>query len=110
MGFERIFVHILFFNDFCGFEKVDEESKEGFSSLMTLSEKLKLNLQEDDFIELLAVQHEELTNEELMELKAQRNDKERQKEEVIEETKRFVIQEMARGFSLLEEALLVFEA
>ena len=45
-----------------------------------------------------------------MELKAQRNDRERQEEEVIEETKRFMIQEMARGFSLLEEALLVFEA
>ena len=109
MGLERIFVHIFFY-DFCGFEKVDEDSKEGFSNLMTLSEKLKLNLQEDDFTELLAVQHEELTNEELMELKAQKNERERQKEEVIEETKRFMIQEMARGFSLLEEALLVFEA
>ena len=51
-----------------------------------------------------------INNEELMELKAQRNDRERQEEEVIEETKRFMIQEMARGFSLLEEALLVFEA
>ena len=56
MGFGRIFS--TFFDDFCGFEKVDEESKEAFSNLVTLSEKLKLNLQ-DDFIEL-AVQHEEL--------------------------------------------------
>ena len=37
----------------------------------------KLDLQEDDFIELLAVQHKELTNEDLMELEAQRKDKER---------------------------------
>ena len=37
-------------------------------------------------------------------------ERERQKEEVIEETKRFMIQEMARGFSLFEEALLIFEA
>ena len=37
-------------------------------SVMTLSKKLELDLQEDDFIELLAVQHEELTNEDLMEL------------------------------------------
>ena len=35
---------------------------------------------------------------------------ERQEEEVTEEPKRFTTQEMARGFSLLEEALLVFEA
>ena len=41
----------------------DKESKEVFSNLVTLREKLELDLQEDDFIELLAVQHEELTNE-----------------------------------------------
>ena len=36
---------------------MDEESKEIFSNLVTLSEKLKLNLQEDNCIELLAVCH-----------------------------------------------------
>ena len=35
---------------------------------------------------------------------------ERQEEEVTEEPKRFMMQEMARGFSLFEERLLVFEA
>ncbi|XP_057390086.1 tigger transposable element-derived protein 1-like isoform X2 [Balaenoptera acutorostrata] len=100
-----------FVHDFRGFEKVDEESKEVFSNLVTLSEKLELDLQEDDFIELLAVQHEELTNEDLMELEAQRKDEEGQEEEeVTEEPKRFTTQEMARGFSLFEEALVVFEA
>ncbi|TEA27056.1 hypothetical protein DBR06_SOUSAS34510007, partial [Sousa chinensis] len=96
-----------FVHDFRGFEKVDEESKKVFSSLVTLSEKLELDLQEYDFIELLAVQHKELTNEDLMELEAQRKDEERQEEEeVTEEPKRFMTQEMARGFSLFEEALL----
>ena len=33
-----------------------------------------------------------------------------EEEEVTEELKRFTTQEMARGFSLFEEALLVFEA
>ena len=57
------------------------------------------------------MQHKELTNEDLMELEAQRNDEERQEEEeVTEEPKRFTTQEMARGLSLFEEALLVFEA
>ena len=50
----------------------------------------------------VSVQHEELTNEDLMELEAQRKDKERQEEEVTEEPKRFTMQEMARGFSLFE--------
>ena len=59
-------------------------------------------------IELLAVQHKELTNEDLIELEAQRKEKERQKE-VTEEPKRFMMQEMARGFSLFETRL-VFEA
>ena len=67
----------------------------------------KLDLQEDDFIELLAVQHEKLTREDLMELEAQGNIKERQEEDVTEELKRFITQEMAGGFSLFEEALLV---
>ena len=90
---------------------MDEESKELFSNLVTLREKAELDLQEDDFIELLAVQHEEHTSEDLVELEAQRKDEERQEEEeVIEEPKRFMTQEMARGFSLFEEALLVFEA
>ena len=43
----------------------------------------------------------ETTNEDLMELEAQRKDKERQEEkEVTEEPKRFMMQKMAR-FSLL---------
>ena len=46
----------------------------------------------------------------MMELEAQRKDEERQEEEVTEELKRLTMQEMARGFSLFEEALLVFEA
>ena len=45
-----------------------------------------------------------------MELEAQRKDEERQEEEVTEEPKRVTTQKMSRGFSLFEEALLVFEA
>ena len=51
-----------------------------------------------------------LTNEDLMELEAQRKDEQRQEKEVTEEPKRFTMQEMAKGFSLCEGALLVFEA
>ena len=91
-----------FVHDFCGFEKVDEESEEVSSDLVTLSKKLELDLQEDDFIQLLAVPHEELTNEDLMELGAQRKDEERQEEEeVTEELKRFTMQEMAGDFLYL---------
>ncbi|KAJ8783057.1 hypothetical protein J1605_009665 [Eschrichtius robustus] len=42
----------------------------------------KLDLQEDNFTDLLAVQHKELTNKDLMELEAQRKDEERQEEEM----------------------------
>ena len=86
-----------------------EESKEVFSNLATLSKTLELDLQEDSFTELLAVQHEKLTNE-LLELEAQRKDRERQEEDVIEQRQRFRTQEMAKGFSSSGEALLVFEA
>ena len=45
----------------------------------------KLDLQKYDFIELLAVQHEKRTNEDLVEFGAQRKDEEKQDEEVTEE-------------------------
>ena len=50
-----------------------------------------------------------LTNEDLMESETHRKDKERQEEEVTEESKRFMLQQMARGFPLFEETLSVFE-
>ena len=49
--------------------------------------------------------NKELANEDLMELEAQRQDKERQEEEVTEEPMRFTMQEIARGLYLLEEGL-----
>ena len=53
------------------------------------------------------MQRKELTNEDLMESEAQRKDQERQEEEETAEPKRFTTWEMARGFSLFEEVLLV---
>ena len=56
----------------------------------------------------IAVQHESLTNEDLMELEAQRKDKCRQEEdEQTEEQKKYTTQKMTRGISLFREALLV---
>ena len=52
----------------------------------------------------------EVTNDDLMELEAQRKDKEGKKEEVTEELKRFTLQGIAGGCSVFEEALLIFEA
>ena len=61
MGLGRTFACSLFtiFVDL----NMDEESIEVFSYLVMLSEKLELDLQKDDIIELFVVQHEELTNE-----------------------------------------------
>ena len=47
------------------------------------------------------------TAKKCQELENPRKDEEGQEEEVTEEPKRSVTQEMARGFSLFEEALLV---
>ena len=93
---------------------MDEEPKEVFSNSVTLSKKLELDLHVDNFTEFLAAQQEELTNEDLMELEAQRKDQERQEEEeVAEEPKRFKMQDMSRFsffFYFFEDAWLVFEA
>ncbi|KAM9486515.1 tigger transposable element-derived protein 1-like [Clarias gariepinus] len=100
-----------FVRDFPDQEKVDEESNCVLGDLVNLSEQLEMDLHKDDFTELLAVHNEELTNEDLMELEAQRQEEERlDEDDVMEEPKRFTKQEMARGFSLFEKALSVFEA
>lgn len=52
--------------------------KEVFTNLVTLSDKLELELQQDDFTELV-VQHEELTDQGIMESDAQRKDEDSKK-------------------------------
>ena len=59
-------LYLQFIHDFCGFEKMDKTSKEVFSNLVTLNDKLEIDLQEDNFTELPAVQHKEVTNEDLL--------------------------------------------
>ena len=88
---------------------LDEESKEVFSNLVILCKKLELDLQEDNFIEFLFVQRKKFTNKDLMGLEAQKKGEERQGVEKAPDTKRFTMQETARGFSLFEETVLVFE-
>ena len=58
-----------------------------------------------------SLQHEELSNEDLMELEVQRGAEWRQEEEVVTEApERFTTQETTGGVSLFEEAWLVSEA
>ena len=47
--------------------------------------QLELDMQEDNFTKLFAVQQEEVTNEDLMELEAKRKDEERPEEEEVTE-------------------------
>ena len=86
-----------------GFEK----SKEVFSNLVMLSKKLKLDLKEDDFTELLSVQHKELNTEDLGIGGPEKGRRETEKE-VIKEPKTLTMWKMTKGFSLFQEALLVF--
>ena len=60
--------------------------------------------------EALPVQQEGLTNEDLTEPEAQRKEEERQEGGVADESQRSAAQGTASACSLLEEALLVFEA
>lgn len=56
--------------------------KKSSANVVTLSQKLELDLQEHDIIELLAVQNKQLTDEDLVELEAQQTDEESQEEEI----------------------------
>ena len=99
---------------------MSEESKEVFSNLMTLSEKLELNLREYGFTELLAMQYEKLTMKELIYyntdkkiwwnwMSRERSTRNKRKMKWLK-NQMFMTQEMTWGFSLFEEALLVFKA
>lgn len=85
MGFEVTLVIVC--SRFSWIER-DEESKEVFSNLVTLSKKLEPELQ-DDFI---GISHcatwKNWFNEDLMELGVQRKDEKRQ-EEITKELERF---------------------
>ena len=78
---ERIWKNLSpkFVHSICGFEKLVEESKGVFNISVTLKENLELGLQKDDFSELHSVPLEELTDEDLMELEAKRQDQEKRK-------------------------------
>ena len=68
--------------------RVDKESKEVFSNLMTFPEKLEGGLQEDNSLDSLLCKHKRLTTEGLMALEAQRKTKKKQEQkEIIEESK-----------------------
>ena len=99
---------------------MSEESKVVFSNLMTLSEKLELNMQEDGFTELLAMQYEKLTMKKLIYYNTnkkilwnwrsrERSTRNKRKVKWLK-NQIFMTQEMTWGFSLFEEALLVFKA
>ena len=70
------------------FVTVDKELKEVFSNLVTHSENLELDLQEDNFTERFGMQYMKFTNEDLMKLEAQKKEEERQEEDVITENTR----------------------
>ena len=78
---EKIWKNLFpkFVHRICGFEKLVEESKGVFNSSVTLRENLELGLQKDDFSELHSVPLEELIDEDLIELEAERQDQEKRK-------------------------------
>ncbi|KAK3883528.1 hypothetical protein Pcinc_011179 [Petrolisthes cinctipes] len=95
-------------NNFTGFEKVQEEV---VNNLISMSEKLELDLEEQDFIEFFDAHAKELTNDELRELEKQRKEGEEAEEEEVEvPTKHFQTKVMAQAFALFEEGLTLLES
>ncbi|XP_067932973.1 tigger transposable element-derived protein 1-like [Watersipora subatra] len=98
-----------FVNDFRGFDQ-EGINKEILSTLVGLSDKLELDLQEEDFEELLESHGEELSNQDLMELEAQqRVEEEEEEEETPVPMKKFETKLLAEGFSLIDKAIALFK-
>ena len=91
-----------------GFDQ-EEETKNILTSLVGLNEKLKLDLEEEDFEELLYFNGEKLTNEYLMKLEAQQHVKEVEEDNTPIPMKKLETKLLAWGFSLIDKALAIFE-
>ncbi|XP_067944942.1 tigger transposable element-derived protein 1-like [Watersipora subatra] len=97
-----------FVNDFRGFDQ-EGINKEILSMLVGLSDKLELDLQEEDFEELLESHGAELSNQDLIELEAQQRVEEEEEEETPVPMKKFETKLLAEGFSLIDKAIALFE-
>ncbi|KFD54630.1 hypothetical protein M513_04575, partial [Trichuris suis] len=91
-----------------------EEPDAVLENLVSLGKKLELHMDKNHFTDLVDAQPE-LTNEELMELRAvgEQQGEEEEEEEGEQRTdvsKQFRAKLMAKGFSLFEEALAIFES
>ena len=89
-----------------------QKSKTIFENLIEIFNKLDIDLEEEDFEELLeSHSQQELTNEDLMELESTQGleEKEDENEEILP-VKKFETKLMAEGFSLIEKALTIFES
>jgi hypothetical protein len=96
-----------FVHNFQGFEEPDSV----ISKLVEMGRELELNLEEQDFHELLECHTKELTNEDLMELEAHRKEDEvSEEEQEAEPPKTFVTKQLAECFGMIEKALAGFEA
>uniref|UniRef100_A0A3Q3D260 HTH CENPB-type domain-containing protein n=1 Tax=Hippocampus comes TaxID=109280 RepID=A0A3Q3D260_HIPCM len=97
-----------FVSDFRGFGQ-EGINKDILSTLVGLSKKLELNLEEEDFKELLESHREELSNQDLMELEAQQRVEKEVEDETPVPMKKFETKLLAEGFSLIDKAIALFE-
>ena len=100
-----------FVNNFERFD-VEEVKNDMMESLVDISKGLQLDLEKEDFEEVLDSQSEELTNEDLIILEEQSRPEKEQEEAGAEEVipvRKFDTKLMAEAFTLIEKGLQLFE-
>jgi len=88
-----------------------EEVDNVISELVEISKKMNLNLEEDDFINLINSHSTEMSNEDLMELEdLRKEDSFSEEQEEHEQSKQFETKKMAECLNMIENGLSGFEA
>ncbi|KAI6646855.1 Tigger transposable element-derived protein 1-like isoform X4 [Oopsacas minuta] len=91
------------------FQEFQQEDKKILENLVGIFKKLDINLDEEGFEKLFEPHSQELTNEEPMELETMQRQSEQEDDEEILPIKKFETKMMAKGFSLIEKALAIFQ-
>lgn len=99
-----------FFSNFEGFEEPAEIVQQNTEAIVTLANRLELDISATDVNDLLEAHKEELTNEDLLEIEEQEKAEEEEDIETETPVRSFTLKDLDEAFQHIEKAIEMFES